>query len=147
MCCAISRARSSAWPLGHDFLGQADQLCAVGVDLHAGLDQPQGVAHAHDAGQALGAAVGQGKAPALVEQAEAGVVGHDPEIAPARQFHAAGQTPAVDGGDRGLARVQQGEAHRPGGVGVGVLPELAHALQIRARAEGLIARPGDRPPR
>lgn len=68
---------------------------------------------------------------------------HDPEIAPASQLHAAGQTPAVDRRDGGLARVQTREAHRTGGIGMGMLPELGHSLEVRPRAEGLLAGAGD----
>jgi hypothetical protein len=99
----------------------------------------QGVAHADDAGQALRPPVGQRQAPALVEQADTGVVGHDPEVAPTGELDAARQAPAVHGGDRRLPRVEQSEPHRAGGVGVAVLEELLHPLEVGAGAERPVA--------
>ena len=96
-------------------------------------------------GEADRAAVHQRDAPAAAVDAEHGVLGGDPQVAPERQLEAAGDRVALDGGDHRLAQQHAGRAD--GAVAVGLHPAgprsagLLHRLEVGARAE-LPARPG-----
>ena len=63
-----------------------------------------------------GAAVDQGDPEAPAVDAEDGVGGGHPEVAPQGQLEAAGHGVALDGGDDGLGQLEAGGAHGPGPV-------------------------------
>jgi len=94
----------------------------------------------HDAREALGPTVGVGHAPAPRQTAELGIGGTNADVAPRRQFATAGETVPIEGGDRRLARIQAGEAHRSGLVEVVVLEQAHPILEVRAGTEREIAR-------
>jgi len=111
----------------------------VRIDLHPRLDQVQRVAHSYDARQPLRSAVSERQSPALVQQSEFRALVYDAKVTPDRELDTAGVAAAVDRGDHGLAGVEASEAHGPRALGVSVLEELLHALQVRTGTERLVA--------
>ena len=100
-------------------------------------------AQADDPRQPLGAAVDQRDAPAPLGEAEAGVLGRDPQVAPERQLEAAGQAPAGDRRDRRLRRRQAGEPIGPSGRCRARRRSLARR-DARGRRRGRLRPLGDR---
>ena len=87
----------------------------AGGDRSPGEDQVQGAPQAHDARQPDGAAVDQRDAPSAAEDAECRFgIGHA-QVAPERQFEAAGDRVAVDRGDHRLAQHAAGSGPSPAG--------------------------------
>ena len=118
---------------------QADAVGLLGLDRAAGEDQLQRPAHANHAGEALGAAVDEGHAPAALEESEGRLRGGDPHVAPERQLHPTRQAPAVDRGDRRLGGSQARRPHRA----VGVVDVEVHRFQVGTGAERLAADAGE----
>src|SRR4051794_27113405 len=82
-----------------DLGDQAHPVGLARLDHPAGEDEVERSAEADDARQALGAAVDEGDPPAALREAERARGAGDAQVAPERQLEAAGQAPALDGGD------------------------------------------------
>jgi hypothetical protein len=128
-------------PRGHDLGDEAHALRLVGLDDAAREDHVERAAQAHDARQALRAAVDQRDAEAALGEAEPAGLGGDAQVAPQRQLEPPGQAPAGDRGDRGLRRDQAGEAERAV-VELQPRPEGLDRLEVGAGAEGQLAGAG-----
>jgi len=99
------------------------------------------MAQAHDPGQALGASVDEGHAPAAIDHAEGGAAYGDTEVAPAGQLEAACEAIAVDGGDGWLGKIgDAADAHGAALAHTGPRDQAVQRLQIgpsAVPAEGL----------
>jgi len=71
---------------------------------------------AYEAGQPYAAAVQARHAFRQVEQAQHGVVGGDPQVAPQRQLHASAERSTLDGGNHRLGQMQPRRSQRRGAV-------------------------------
>src|SRR5204863_4835320 len=96
-------------------------------------------------------AIDERHAPAPAVHAEVGVLGHDAEVAPESELHAAGDRGALDRGDHRLVELEARRAERPAGnlATVAARPgrgevelaqrgrrvQRAHELEVPSRAE------------
>ena len=151
-CCgkaASSAANSSAFSASftgrHDAIGQAHRQGLGGVDAAAGEDHVHRAAVADQPRQPNRAAVDQRDAPASAEDAHGRVLLHHPQVAPQRQFQAAGHRVPADSGDHRFGQHHPARAHRPwpramGGVDVGG----TERLEIGTGTEGSVVTPQHR---
>ena len=113
---------ASSWPQAtarvqgrsrrHHPVDQAHGQRLFGAHLPAGEDEVEGPALADQPGEPDRAAVDEGHAEAAAEDAEGGVGGGHPQVAPDGQLQAAGHGVALDGGDHRLGQLQAGRPHR-----------------------------------
>jgi hypothetical protein len=111
VACGNRQLRASAMAArapgrGHHAVGQPHGQGLGRLHLAPGQDQVHGMAHAHQARQAHGAAVNQRHAKAAAVHAEVGVLLHHPQVTPQRQLHAAGHGGAADRRDHRLGQQQ-----------------------------------------
>ncbi len=127
---------------GDELLHEAHLICAAGADPDARDQQVQGVADAHDARQALRAAVDVRHAPPTRQGAELRRVAGDAHVAPRSQLQAAGEAEPLHRRDRRLRGIQRGEPHRSGSFRVRSGDQRTGVGQVGPAAERLPARAG-----
>jgi hypothetical protein len=88
----------------HHPVGQADPLGLRAVDAPAGEDEVHGPAVADEPGQPHGAQVDERHPEPPAVDAQHGVLGRHPQVAPQRQLQAAGHGEPLDGGDHRLGQ-------------------------------------------
>src|SRR5262245_56023100 len=96
----------------HDLFTSADPQTFLRRDLAAGQNDLHGAALSDQARQTHRSTVKQWNAPPAAIDAEIRVLLHDADIAPQRQFHAAGDRRPGDRGDHGLVKIETRWAER-----------------------------------
>ena len=96
----------------------------------SGENDLEGPPDADQPGQAYGAPVDERHAPAPAVHAEVGVLLHDPDVAPERQLHAAGDRGSGHRRDDGLGQLEPGRPHRAARG----RPPVARKVEIRHRS-------------
>ena len=119
-----------------DAVDEADPLGLDAVDAAAGEDQVDRPAVADQPRQADRAEVDERHAEAPAVDAERGVGGGDPQVAPQRQLEPAGDGRTLDRRDHRLAEAQPGRPHRARPVVADRAPvALGERLEVGAGAE------------
>jgi len=127
----------AAKPFGHlrvrpfrdNLLDKPNAECMVSIDQYACLNQIEGIAQADDLGQPLSASIYERNTPAAVEDAEAGVLGSNTEIAPASQFHTACQAITMNSSYGRLEDIRDtGETHRTRLISTGASHQAFNVL-------------------
>ena len=138
--------------LGHDLVGQTHAKRLFRADGSTGEDEVHRVSHADDPREALRASVDERYVPATAGHAELSVLLHDAQVPEARELEASRQGVAVDGAQDRLVDVdlpRVAEVARPvrhelaqrGRRGVARRAERLDGAEVRARREGVFARP------
>src|SRR5215470_17786951 len=105
------RLRAST-TLGGEVFAQANLQTLVRRHFSSRQDDFQSPALAYDAWQAHGSSIDQGHAPATTIDAEIGLLGHHPEIAPQAQFHSSRDRGPLDGTNHRLVQFEPRRAKR-----------------------------------
>src|SRR6266511_3739729 len=118
-----------------DAVDKTNAKCLLRLYGAARKNQVEGAALAHDSGQSDGPHVDERHAEPTVEHAKGGVACGNPEVAPQRQFEAAGDGVALDRREHRLAHRHPGRAHRPRALQIPVPRTGRQRLEVEAGAE------------